>query len=137
MENQYDIAIIGSGPGGYVAAIHAASSGLSVAIIEKEERLGGTCLNIGCIPTKFLLHQSKMHKLFLNSKDFGITSDNIMFNYSDICEKKNKLIKNLADQISFLMKKNKITVYRGFGKIINTNNTSAYTEFILSPDFND
>ncbi len=121
MQKEYDIAILGSGPGGYVAANFAGEQGLTVALIEKEERLGGVCLHEGCIPTKFFLHQSKIYSHFVHSKDYGIDIDNLRFDFKYVYEKKKQVILKLASQIDFLMQKNHVDVYRGKGRLILKN----------------
>jgi dihydrolipoamide dehydrogenase len=121
MQKEYDIAILGSGPGGYVAASFAGEHGLVVALIEKEERLGGVCLHEGCIPTKFFLHQSKIYTHFIHSKDYGIDIDNLRFDFKQVYEKKKQVITKLASQIDFLMKKNHVDVYHGKGSFVSKN----------------
>ncbi|WP_185882329.1 dihydrolipoyl dehydrogenase [Blattabacterium cuenoti] len=116
----YDIVIIGSGPGGYVAAIRASQLGFRTAIIEKDTHLGGTCLNVGCIPSKYLLHSSKY--FFLSKKEYhsyGITYDNIYLNFNKMMNKKNDIINNLNIGLQFLMKKNKIDIYHGLATFKN------------------
>lgn len=119
---QYDVTIIGSGPGGYVAAIRAAQLGMKTAIIEKYSVLGGTCLNVGCIPSKALLDSSEH---FYNAKhhfaEHGIEISQPVANLATMIGRKNGVIKKMNDGISFLMKKNKITVYNGFGSFIDKN----------------
>ena len=118
----FDVAIIGGGPGGYVAAIKASQLGLKVACIEKRETLGGTCLNVGCIPSKALLESSE---LFLQaSKHFenhGIIVSKPQSDVPAMIARKDKIVKGLGDGISSLFKKNKITRIVGLGKIIATN----------------
>ena len=118
----FDVAIIGGGPGGYVAAIKASQLGLKVACIEKRETLGGTCLNVGCIPSKALLESSE---LFLQaSKHFenhGIIVSKPQIDVPAMIARKDKIVKGLGDGISSLFKKNKITRIFGLGKIIATN----------------
>ena len=129
---QYNLAIIGSGPGGYVAAIRAAQLGLTVAIIEKYSTLGGTCLNVGCIPSKSLLDSSEH---FFNAThtfaEHGIKTGALEADIVQMVTRKNGVIKKINDGINYLMQKNKITVYNGLGsftdkntiKIIKTDNT--------------
>lgn len=113
---EYDVGILGGGPGGYVAAIRAAKSGFSVAIIEGDE-LGGTCLNRGCIPSKTLLKHAELINQFKNSSELGIETDNITLNLSKMLDRKNKVIKQLNNGIKELMRQNKIDVYKGFGNV--------------------
>ena len=129
---QYNLAIIGSGPGGYVAAIRAAQLGLTVAIIEKYSTLGGTCLNVGCIPSKSLLDSSEH---FFNAThtfaEHGIKTGALEADIVQMVTRKNGVIKKINDGINYLMQKNKITIYNGLGsftdkntvKIIKTDNT--------------
>ena len=106
----FDIAIIGSGPGGYVAAIRAAQLGMKVACIEKEKTLGGTCLNIGCIPSKALLNSSeKFNELSKHAEEHGITASKINIDVTKLMQRKEKIVKQLTTGIGFLFKKNKIT----------------------------
>lgn len=119
---QYNLAIIGSGPGGYVAAIRAAQLGMTVAIIEKYDTLGGTCLNVGCIPSKSLLDSSEH---FFNAKnsfaDHGIKIGTLEADIHQMINRKNGVIKKINDGIIYLMKKNKITVYHGLGSFVDKN----------------
>jgi dihydrolipoamide dehydrogenase len=106
----FDIVIIGSGPGGYVAAIRAAQLGMKVACIEKEKTLGGTCLNIGCIPSKALLNSSERFiELTKHAEEHGITASKINIDISKLMQRKEKIVKQLTTGIGFLFKKNKIT----------------------------
>jgi dihydrolipoamide dehydrogenase len=119
---QYDVIVIGSGPGGYVAAIRAAQLGLKTAIIEKYPTLGGTCLNVGCIPSKAMLDSSEH---FFNAshtfKEHGIELSDLKVNLAQMISRKNEVVKQTTSGIDFLMKKNKITVYRGVGSFVNKN----------------
>jgi dihydrolipoamide dehydrogenase len=119
---QYNLIIIGSGPGGYVAAIRAAQLGLTVAIIEKYSTLGGTCLNVGCIPSKSLLDSSEH---FFNAvhtfAEHGIKIVNPEADIFQMIARKNGVVKKINDGIIFLMKKNKITVYHGLGSFMDKN----------------
>jgi len=109
-----EILIIGGGPGGYVAAIRAAQLGLEVTLIEKRSTLGGTCLNVGCIPSKALLSMShKLEDARHNFKDLGILADNIRLNLKQMMNRKDAVVDELARGISYLMKKNKIKVIHG------------------------
>ncbi|TAF66023.1 MAG: dihydrolipoyl dehydrogenase [Cytophagales bacterium] len=124
----YDIVIIGSGPGGYVAAIRAAQLGLKTAIIEKYPTLGGTCLNVGCIPSKALLDSSEhYHNAAHNFKTHGVDLENLTVNLSQMMKRKTEVVKQNCDGIVYLMKKNKIDTYYGIGsfKDKNTINVTA------------
>ena len=107
----YDLAIIGGGPGGYVAAERAAAGGLSVVLFEKRE-LGGTCLNEGCIPTKTLLYSAKVYNYAVNGADYGITTEGASFDYAKIVARKDKVVKKLVGGIKAAMKAGKITVIK-------------------------
>ncbi len=113
----YDVAIIGSGPGGYVAAIKGSQLGLKVALIEKYSRFGGTCLHWGCIPTKALLLNADLYEHALNGKEFGILYKDINLDFRLVQARKDKLIKKLSMGTDFLMKKNKISTFRGKGRL--------------------
>ena len=104
MDN-FDLAIIGSGPGGYVCAIRAAQLGLKVCCIEKREKLGGTCLNIGCIPSKSLLHTSHLYKQAEEMENLGISFSNLSLDIGKMLDAKNKSVTSLTDGIDFLFKK--------------------------------
>lgn len=126
---QYDVTIIGSGPGGYVAAIRCAQLGLKVALIEKYNTLGGTCLNVGCIPSKALLDSSEHY--YNASHHFathGIQVSKIDINFEQMIQRKNDVVKQTCDGISFLMKKNKVDVYKGHGSFVNKNEIKIDSE---------
>lgn len=114
----YDVAIIGSGPGGYVAAIRGSQLGLRVALVEKHSRFGGTCLHWGCIPTKSLLMNADLYEKALKGKEFGILFKDINLDFRLVQARKNKMTKKLSMGIDFLMKKNKINTFRGKGRLI-------------------
>ena len=114
--NSFDLIVIGSGPGGYVAAIRAAQLGLKTAIIERAE-LGGICLNWGCIPTKALLRTSEVYHLMQNSEAFGLKADKISFDIEAIVKRSRGVAGRLSGGIAMLMKKNKITVIKGEAKL--------------------
>ncbi|MEM1135551.1 MAG: dihydrolipoyl dehydrogenase [Bacteroidota bacterium] len=134
----YDVTVIGSGPGGYVAAIRAAQLGLKTAIIEKYDTLGGTCLNVGCIPSKALLDSSEhYHNALHNFKVHGIDINKPKVNLSQMIKRKDEVVKQTCDGVDFLMKKNKITVYHGIGsfkdnKTILITDSAGKTEEIKS-----
>jgi len=115
-ENTYDLIIIGSGPGGYVAAIRAAQLGLKTLIIE-EKKLGGICLNWGCIPTKALLRASEIKHIISDSKAYGINIDNSSDDWDLIIDRSRKVADKLSKGVEYLLKKNKIDVVYGFGTI--------------------
>jgi len=122
MNNNFDIIIIGAGPGGYICAIRAAQLGLKTACVEVNKNLGGTCLNVGCIPSKSLLHSSEMYqKAQKNFNNLGIEVKNIKLNLSKMMNNKKKSILTLTKGVEFLFKKNKVTHLKGKGYIKEKN----------------
>jgi dihydrolipoamide dehydrogenase len=117
LSTQYDLIVLGSGPGGYVAAIRASQLGLKVGIVEREN-LGGICLNWGCIPTKALLRSAEIFHYMQHAKDYGLAADNITADIDAVVKRSRGVAKQLNQGIGHLMKKNKITVHMGDGKII-------------------
>ncbi len=116
---QYDLVVLGAGPGGYVAAIRAAQLGLSVAIIEKEY-WGGVCLNIGCIPSKALLHNAELaHTLQHRAKEFGFSFDNLTLNWEVAWKRSRQVSNRLVKGVQFLMRKNNIDTYEGNGRLVD------------------
>lgn len=115
--SQYDVVIVGSGPGGYVTAIRAGQLGLKTAVIEKEPRLGGTCLHVGCIPTKALLFNAEVLDFFQNSEEYGITCQDFSLNWAAVQARKDRIIHKLSRGIEFLFKKNKVEWIAGQGSI--------------------
>ena len=125
---KFDVAIIGSGPGGYVAAIRCAQLGMKTALIEKYSTLGGTCLNVGCIPSKALLDSSEhYHNATHTFAEHGIEIKNVKVNLEQMIKRKREVVKQTCDGINYLMKKNKITVFTGHGSFVNAS-TIAITE---------
>lgn len=119
---QYQVTVIGSGPGGYVAAIRCAQLGLKTAIIEKYDSLGGTCLNVGCIPSKALLDSSEhFHNAAHTFKTHGIDIPQPKVNIKQMIARKTDVVKQNTDGINFLMKKNKIDVFHGMGSFVDKN----------------
>jgi dihydrolipoamide dehydrogenase len=117
-ETIHDIAIIGSGPAGYTAAIRAGQYGLKTALIEKDNVLGGTCLHVGCIPTKALLFNAELWDHLKDAKEFGIEGvDARKLNWAAVQERKSKIVAKHAKGLEFLMKKNKVETIRGYGKL--------------------
>jgi len=126
MDNNFDVIVIGSGPGGYVASIRSSQLGLKTACIESRDTLGGTCLNVGCIPSKSLLNASEIyHKAQTEFKNLGIEASSIKLNLSKMMANKNKSVLTLTKGIEFLFKKNKITHLKGKGLIQNKNTVSV------------
>lgn len=119
---QYDVTVIGSGPGGYVAAIRCAQLGMKTAIIEKYSELGGTCLNVGCIPSKALLDSSEhFHNAQTSFKTHGIALSNLKVDFGQMIKRKGDVVKQMNSGINFLMKKNKIDVHTGTGSFVDKN----------------
>jgi dihydrolipoamide dehydrogenase len=111
-ETRFDLAVIGAGPGGYVAAIRAAQLGLNTAIVEREH-LGGICLNWGCIPTKALLRASELYHTMKRAAEFGLAADNVRFDLPRVVERSRKVADRLSNGVAYLMRKNKIAVIDG------------------------
>ncbi len=116
-EQSYDVAILGGGPGGYAAAIRASQLGLKVAVVESAD-LGGICLNWGCIPSKAILRSAEVLTLFHRAKEFGISADNITADYGAAIDRCNKIVGTQTRGVGFLMRKNKVDVVRGWGKLV-------------------
>jgi len=118
----YQVTVIGSGPGGYVAAIRASQLGFKTAIIERYNTLGGTCLNVGCIPSKALLDSTEhYHNATKHFSEHGIDIQGISVNFEQMIKRKNGVVKQTCDGINYLMKKNAITVYHGHASFIDKN----------------
>lgn len=117
MAQTFDVVVIGGGPGGYVAAIRAAQLGLKTALVEKDERLGGTCLLRGCIPTKALLYTAELLAKVSRAGEFGIEVKEASLNWAGAQKRKDRIVQKGAAGIDFLMKKNKVTVIRGHGRL--------------------
>ena len=115
MADTFDVTIIGAGPGGYSAAIRAAQVGLKTAIVERDPNLGGTCLLRGCIPTKEYLHSAHLADTMKHAAEFGIEITDYKINFESVYQRKNKIVDQLSKGVAFLMKKNKITVFKGTG----------------------
>ena len=127
VENNFDVIVIGGGPGGYVCAIRAAQLGLKTACVESRGSLGGTCLNVGCIPSKSLLNLSENYKKA--KKDFndqGIEISDIKLNINKMMSNKDKSVQVLTKGIEFLFKKNKVTYFKGKGVIFSENSVVVY-----------
>ena len=114
MANQFDVIILGGGPAGYVAAIRAAQLGLATAVVEKE-KLGGVCVNIGCIPTKALLHSAYIARLLKDAKEFGVEVGSVKTDYGVAMKRSRQVSDQNSRGVEFLMKKNKVTVVKGAG----------------------
>jgi dihydrolipoamide dehydrogenase len=118
--NTFDLVVIGAGPGGYVAAIRAAQLGLKTAVVEKEH-LGGICLNWGCIPTKALLRSAEVYQLLHHLDEYGLSAKNVSFDLKKIVERSRKVSAQLAQGVKHLLKKNKVTVFDGTGRLKGAN----------------
>ena len=117
-ETIYDIAILGGGPAGYTAAIRAGQYGLKAALIERDEKLGGTCLHWGCIPTKSLLFNAEIYDHLKHAKDYGIEGvGQVTMNWQAILDRKNGIVTKHVKGLDFLMRKNKVTVIQGYGRL--------------------
>ncbi|HKV81646.1 MAG TPA: dihydrolipoyl dehydrogenase [Candidatus Sulfotelmatobacter sp.] len=127
-ETIYDVAIIGSGPAGYTAAIRAGQYGLKTALIEKDGFLGGTCLHVGCIPTKALLFNAELWDHLKEAKEFGIEGvDARKLNWAAIQDRKNKIVAKHTKGLEFLMKKNKVETIKGYGKLTGPAQNGMHT----------
>ncbi|MDE0718749.1 MAG: FAD-dependent oxidoreductase, partial [Rhodospirillaceae bacterium] len=115
-DTSFDLIVVGGGPGGYVAAIRAAQLGLNTALVECEH-LGGICLNWGCIPTKALLRTSEVYHLMQHAGDFGLSADNVAFDIAKVVKRSRKVAARLNAGVKHLMKKNKVTVFDGHGRL--------------------
>ena len=124
MDNNFDVVVIGGGPGGYVCAIRLSQLGLKTACIESRGSLGGTCLNVGCIPSKNLLNLSENFYRAKNFHKIGIEIDNLKLNLNKMMENKNNSVETLTKGVAFLLKKNKVSYFKGTG--------SFKTSFIIS-----
>ncbi len=119
MPDRFDVVVIGAGPGGYVAAIRAAQLGLKVACVEKERALGGTCLNVGCIPSKALLDSSELYSLAKNRfGHHGIQVGDVVIDVPKMLARKDGIVKSLTDGVAFLFKKNAITPFQGNARLL-------------------
>lgn len=131
----YDVIVIGSGPGGYVAAIRAAQLGMKTAIVEKYSTLGGTCLNVGCIPSKALLDSSEhFHNAAHTFKTHGINLSDLNVDLPQMISRKDEVVKQNVDGIQFLMKKNKIDVHHGLGSFVDAHTVKVTKEDGSSTD---
>ena len=126
--SNYDVIVLGSGPGGYVTAIRASQLGLKTAVVEKES-LGGVCLNWGCIPTKALLKSAQVFEYLNHADDYGLSAENVTQDFKKIISRSRNVAAGMSKGVNFLMKKNKIDVLKGFGKVKKNN--------IVSVDGND
>jgi dihydrolipoamide dehydrogenase len=122
---KYDLVIIGSGPGGYQAAIRAGQYGLKTLVVEKDPYLGGTCLHVGCIPTKVLLHHAEIYDNFQHAAEFGFDVKEVKINWKQMLARKQKIVNGHAQGIAFLFKKNKVETATGWGRIAGPGKVSV------------
>ncbi len=132
-DTQFDLIVIGAGPGGYVAAIRAAQLGLKTAVIEREH-LGGICLNWGCIPTKALLRSAEIYHLIQNAEEFGLKVEGVSFDASKIVKRSRQVAKKLAGGVGYLLKKNKVTIIDGEAKLKGQGKVSVVKDGKDLPD---
>src|SRR6266849_1675318 len=129
----FDVVILGGGMGGYPAAIHASQLGMKVALVESD-KLGGTCLHIGCIPTKALLESSELyHRVSVRGAEFGVNADKVAFDYPRIATRRDAAVNQLHKGVQFLMKKNKIEVIAGAGKLRDRNTVAIGATQVKAP----
>src|SRR4051812_8071726 len=120
MSDVFDVVYVGAGPGGYTGAIRASQLGLKTAVIEKDKTFGGTCLNVGCIPSKALLDSSENYAAALHDfASHGVQIKDVTLNLPAMMGRKSKIVKDLTDGIAFLFKKNKITAFTGKAKLLS------------------
>lgn len=117
MSDKYDLIVLGGGPGGYVAAIRAAQLGAKVALIEKD-KLGGTCLNRGCIPTKAIIACTNLYEKALNAEKFGVSTGKVSIDFKKVIDRKNEIVQKLVKGVQFLLEKNGVEIIKGEGKVI-------------------
>jgi dihydrolipoamide dehydrogenase len=131
----YDVAIIGSGPAGYTAAIRAGQLGLKVALIESANVLGGTCLHVGCIPTKALLFNAELWDHLKHAADYGIDNvDGRTLNWDAVQKRKTSIVDKHTKGLGFLMKKNKVTVIAGYGRLTGGAKDGIHTIDLTAPE---
>jgi dihydrolipoamide dehydrogenase len=127
-ETVFDVAIIGGGPAGYTAAIRAGQYGLKTALINDNEKLGGTCLLVGCIPTKALLFDAEVYDHFKHAKEYGIdVSGEVKINWPAVLQRKNDIVAKHVKGLNFLMRKNKVTTFTGYGKLTGSAKDGIHT----------
>ena len=126
-ERQYDVTVIGGGPGGYTAAIRAAQLGMKVGLIERE-KLGGICLNWGCIPSKALLKSAELYNAFKKSQEFGIVHTGLSYDFQKIITRSRGIADRVSKGVEYLMKKNKIEIISGSAKLTGRNSIEVTKE---------
>jgi dihydrolipoamide dehydrogenase len=134
-ETTYDVAVIGGGPAGYTAAIRAGQLGLKVALIEREPKLGGTCLHVGCIPTKSILFNAEVYDHLKHAKEYGIEGvGEVTLNWKAILDRKNQIVTKHVKGLDFLMRKNKVTVIPGTGSLTGSAKDGVHTVSVKGTD---
>ena len=123
--SRYDLVIVGSGPGGYVAAVRAAQTELKTAIVEKDPYFGGTCLWRGCIPTKALLENAAVWDQTRHAKEFGISTGELALDLSRVMDRKTKIVRKLGKGVENLLKTNKVDIHQGFGRLAGKGKVSV------------
>lgn len=126
-EHKFDLVVVGSGPGGYVAAVRASQLGKKVAVIERDD-VGGVCLNWGCIPTKALLKSAEVYTHLLKAKEFGLAAENVSVDFPGVIKRSRQIADRMSKGVQFLFKKNNITLFQGNGKFESENAVSVYDE---------
>ena len=129
--NEFDVVIIGGGPGGYAAAIRCSQLGLSVALAE-QEALGGTCLNWGCIPTKSLLQSADLYQQILDAETFGISVGDVTFDLAKMVDQSRQAAQQLSQGVAQLMKKNKVKIFSGEASQLNSNSRNIGGQFAFN-----
>jgi dihydrolipoamide dehydrogenase len=124
LDQPFDVVVIGSGPGGYVAAIRAAQLGLRAAVVEREF-LGGVCLNVGCIPTKAMLRTAELYDTFKRAAEFGIQADGVRLDYARVLERRDQVVSTLSNGVAGLLKSNGVAVFRGSGRFLDRNRVAV------------
>src|SRR5215213_8544180 len=123
---QFDLIVLGGGPGGYVAAIRAAQLGFRTACVEKESALGGTCLRVGCIPSKALLDSSELYdQIRHKAETHGLTVGDVSVDVAKMLKRKDEVVRSLTGGVAMLFKKNKVTWVRGFGRLTGTDSVEV------------
>src|ERR1700744_3649442 len=134
-ESTYDVAVIGGGPAGYTAAIRGGQLGLKVALVEREPKLGGTCLHVGCIPTKSILFNAEVYDHLKHAKEYGIEGvGEVTLNWKAILDRKNQIVTKHVKGLDFLMRKNKVTVIAGTGSLNGGSKGGMYPGSVKAAD---
>ncbi|HSF16470.1 MAG TPA: dihydrolipoyl dehydrogenase [Vicinamibacteria bacterium] len=126
-DTTYDVAILGSGPGGYVAAIRGGQLGLKVVLIEKDAQFGGTCLHVGCIPSKVFLYTAEMLDTIRRARDHGVVVEGVHLDWSAMMKRKERVVRKLASGVKLLLQKNGVDTVHGFGKLASPRTLSVET----------